>query len=233
MAPKYSLTIPSTGDEVMFRPFLVKEEKVLLMAMETGDSKSSLTAIIDVIKSCVDSDTINENNLTAYDVEYMFLQLRSKSVGETSKIGHKCHACEHENVIKVPLSEVKVMQDIPDMPDVIELTPDISLKMKWPTYGELMNAGVEPENMNELDSVFKLLTRCIDSVMTQDEHMKLSDESEEEQQSFLESLNSDQFTKVKEYVQNIPAVKYKVDITCENCGAEIKQDITGIANFFS
>ena len=233
MAPKYSMTIPSTGEEVMFRPFLVREEKVLMMAMETGDSKSSLTAIIDVIKACVDSDTINENNLTAYDVEFMFLQLRSKSVGETSKIGHKCEACEHENIIKVPLSEVKVMQTIEGMSDVIELTPEISLKMKWPTYGELMNAGVDPEKMNELDSVFKLLTRCIDSVMTPDEQMKLSDESEEEQQSFLESLNGDQFTKVKEYVQNIPAVKYKVDIVCEGCGADIKTEITGIANFFS
>ena len=81
--------------------------------------------------------------------------------------------------------------------------------------------------------MFKLLTRCIDSVMTPDEQMKLSDESEEEQQSFLESLNGDQFTKVKEYVQNIPAVKYKVDIVCEGCGADIKTEITGIANFFS
>lgn len=232
MAPKYSMTIPSTGEEVMFRPFLVKEEKVLMMAMETGDNKSSLTAIIDVIKSCVDAD-ITENDITAFDVEFMFLQLRAKSVGETSRIGTACDACGHEQQVVVPLSDIKVMQPNEPQADIIELTPDISLKMKWPSYRNLMDAGVEPEKMNELDSVFKLIALCIDSVMTQEEQMKLSDESAEDQQEFLESLNSEQFTKIKDYVQNIPTVRYDVNVDCEGCGAKIERPLTGIANFFS
>ena len=232
MAPKYSMTVPSTGEEVMFRPFLVKEEKVLMMAMETGDNKSSLTAIMDVIKSCVDAD-IDENDVTAFDVEYMFLQLRAKSIGETSKIGTACEQCNHEQMIVVPLNDIQVKQPSEPLPDVIELTKDISIKMKWPSYRNLIDAGVEPEKLNELDSVFKLIALCIDSVMTPEEQMKLSDESEEDQQEFLESLNSEQFTKIKEYVQNIPTVRYDVSVDCDGCGAKIEKPLTGIANFFS
>lgn len=232
MAPKYSMTIPSTGQEVMFRPFLVKEEKVLMMAMETGDNKSSLTAIMDVINNCVDAD-ISDQDVTAFDVEYMFLQLRAKSVGETSKIGTKCEQCQHEQMLVIPLHDIKVRQPVEPLPDVIELTADISLKMKWPSYRNLIDAGVEPEKLNELDSVFKLIALCIDTVMTQEEQMKLSDESEEDQQEFLESLNSDQFTKIKEYVQSIPTVRYDVSIDCEECGSKIEKTLTGIANFFS
>jgi len=229
-APKYTMTIPSTGKEVGYRPFLVKEEKILMMAMETGDQSTTLNAIIDTLSSCVDSK-IDPSTLAAYDVEYMFLQLRAKSVGETSTITYPCSNCNEGNKVKIKLDEIKAERSA-EVGNIVELTPDISLKMKYPSFGDLQKAGIDPEKMNDIDTIFRILTKCIDGVIQGDEFHSANDESEEELQEFLESLNSEQFGKVKDYVEAIPQLKKEIEFTCEHCGTENKHEITGIANFF-
>ena len=230
-APKFEMTIPSLNKKVRFRPFLVKEEKVLMIASEAGDSASTLNAIFDIVNACCVDESFQPNDLTAYDVEYMFLQIRAKSVGESSKINATCDSCNHQNEVTIDLNEAKVSgKEIKS--DIIKLNDDISLKMKWPTYGELINAGVAPEQMSNIDTLFRLLSNCIDSVMTEEENFKLSDQAENEVTEFIESLSTEQFNKVKEYVEAIPQVRYNLKFTCNNCNTVNEREITGIANFF-
>jgi ribosomal protein L44E len=230
-APKFEMTIPSLNKAVKYRPFLVKEEKVLLIAMETGDSHTTLNAIIDTINSCVIGDEFSPNDLTAYDVEYMFLQIRAKSVGETSKVSFECDKCSDKNEVVINLPDARVVGGGNTDP-IIKLTDDISVKMKWPSYGDLMKAGVDPEKMTEIDTIFKLISKCIDSVMTEEEHVKLSDEPEEEVMAFLESLNSEQFGNIRSYIETIPQVKYNLKFKCKSCEHENDKEIAGVANFF-
>lgn len=229
-APKYTMTIPSTGKEVGFRPFLVKEEKILMMAMETGDQSGTLNAILETLKSCI-SGEVDEKKLAAYDVEYMFLQLRSKSVGETSTVALPCSNCKETTPVKIQLDTIEVKKD-DTVDEVVKLTDNISVKMKYPSFHDLLGAGIDPEKMNEVDTIFKILTRCIDGVMTDDEFHPAQDETEEELQEFLESLNSEQFSNVRKFVEAIPQLKTNIEFKCEHCGTENNQEISGIANFF-
>jgi len=230
-APKFEMTIPSLNKKVRFRPFLVKEEKVLMIAAEAGDSASTLNAIFDIVNACCVDEDFKPSTLTAYDVEYMFLQIRAKSVGESSKINATCSSCNTQNEVSIDLNEAKVSGKEVNS-DIIKLNDDISLKMKWPTYAELIGAGVAPEEMSNIDTLFRLLAKCIDSVMTEEENFKLSDQAENEVNDFIESLSSEQFNKVREYVEAIPQVRYNLNFTCNSCGTVNEREITGIANFF-
>ena len=130
-APKYEIAVPSTGQKVRYRPYLVKEEKVLMLAMESQDQRSALNAIVDTIESCVQDD-LNTKDLTTFDVEYLFTQIRSKSVGETAKIGVTCTHCDQQNEIEIKLDDIKVGN--PDgLETNIELTDNITLLMRWPS----------------------------------------------------------------------------------------------------
>jgi hypothetical protein len=225
-SPKYDLVIPSTKQKVKFRPYLVKEEKVLMLASESGDNNQALQAIVDTIKACI-SDDINTSELTTFDVEYAFTQIRAKSVGETSTVGVKCNHCETQNEISIPLDDIKV--ETPEVDNKIKLTEDISLKMKWPRYNDVL--GQDLSNMTQTQQTFKLLIECIESVMTEDENIKFKDESEEEKLSFVESLTSEQFKSVREYIEKMPKMKYNLDYTCSNCNQNNNVTLEGMQDF--
>jgi hypothetical protein len=225
-SPKYDLVIPSTKQKVKFRPYLVKEEKVLMLASESGDNNQALQAIVDTIKACI-SDDINTSELTTFDVEYAFTQIRAKSVGETSTVGVKCNHCETQNEISIPLDDIKV--ETPEVDNKIKLTDDISLKMKWPRYNDVL--GQDLSNMTQTQQTFKLLIECIESVMTEDENIKFKDESEEEKLSFVESLTSEQFKSVREYIEKMPKMKYNLDYTCSNCNQNNNVTLEGMQDF--
>ena len=140
--PKYQMEIPSTKTKVNYRPFLVKEEKNLMIAMESNDPKSTILTLLDTIKSCVSED-IATDSLTSFDMEYMFLQIRSKSVGETTKIGMGCSECGTKNELEVPIDAISV--DVPEMENRIELSDTITLEMGWPTAVDLVNSGIGDE----------------------------------------------------------------------------------------
>lgn len=225
-SPKYDLVIPSTKQKVKFRPYLVKEEKVLMLASESGDNNQALQAIVDTIKACI-SDDINTSELTTFDVEYAFTQIRAKSVGETSTVGVKCNHCETQNEISIPLDDIKV--ETPEVDNKIKLTDDISLKMKWPRYNDVL--GQDLSNMTQTQQTFKLLIECIESVMTNDENIKFKDESEDEKLSFVESLTSEQFKSVREYIEKMPKMKYNLDYTCTNCNQNNNVTLEGMQDF--
>lgn len=232
-APKYEMKIPSSKESVTYRPFLVKEEKVLLMALESKDPTNTFHALFDTINSCVITKNFKEHELTPYDVEYMFLQIRAKSVGESSKIGLKCSNCETENEVVIDLTKVEVSSKGENESDIIKLNDDISLKMKTISFKDAVLTGEKNKDLSEIDQIMKILAQCMDSVMTADASHKLSDESEEEVIEFIESLSSQQFEKIKDWVENIPQLRHNIKFKCKECGTDNEREVTGITNFFS
>ena len=163
--PKYEVTIPSTGKTVRFRPYLVKEEKVLMMAFESGDQKASLRAIVDTIQACV-VDDLDVENLATFDIEYLFTQIRSKSVGESSTLMIKCSECEKQNEYKFDVSTVKI--EMPKQESVVELTPSVTIELGYPTYKTVMNTDL---NGNEIDVGFEMAGNCIKTIRTEVEYV--------------------------------------------------------------
>ena len=221
--PKYELKIPSTGKKVKFRPFLVKEEKVLLVAAESKDPNLMISTIIDTIKACVQSN-VNVDSLTTFDLEYLFIQLRAKSVGERAPLKIKCESCEAENDYEVDFDDIKCVVKQKD--NVIKLTDDISVEMKYPSYNELRDTDDEEEaGLNVLHS-------CISAVLTPDDRIDVADEPVESVKNFINSMTADQFKKISEFATNIPKVEYDIDFDCEKCGEHTHIELRGVQDFF-
>ena len=226
-SPKYEMIIPSKNQTVRFRPYLVKEEKVLLMAFESQDTTQAMKAIIDTILVCVD-DNITGEELTTFDVEYMFTQIRSKSVGETSEIKVKCENCEHMNEQTIDLSKVEVVKT--DVDTTISLTDSISIEMRYPTYDAFVRHY--KDGMTESEFGFLMLQDCIVSIMTEDEQFLVSDVSQKELNEFIESMTNQQFEKVGNFLKDVPTMSKDIEFTCSECGHENKTKLEGLQDFF-
>lgn len=230
-SPKYEMTIPSTGDEVRFRPFLIKEEKSMLIAAESGDNRTVLNSLLDTLKACVDGD-INENKLSTFDIEYMFLQLRAKSVGETTKVGIKCEQCEHTNELSVNLSDIEIK--MPESSNnIIKLNDDISVELGYPSFGDLLNSGIDASGMTNAENLFKMINYCFKTVMTKDEKFNLKEHSAEEVTAFIDSLDTSQFVEIRKFIDEIPRIRQDFEIPCKECGHVTKNRLEGMANFLS
>ena len=229
--PKYDIVIPSSQTKVKYRPYLVKEEKILMMALETKDQRKALNAIVDTIDACV-SDDLKLDNLTTFDVEYMFTQIRSKSVGETSKVLLTCEKeeCNHQTEVDIPISQVEVT--IPEVNKTIKLTDDISMEMQWPSYTRMLESDAIVTGEQSADASFGLIASCIKSVKTADENILMKDESKEDVQSFLESLTTDQFNKIRDFFDNMPKMEHKVEWGCQKCSHKNERTLSGINDFF-
>ena len=235
-SPKYEMVLPSTNDRIQFRPYLVKEEKILMMAMESNDTNQMVRAIKEVISACTEG-AVEVDQMTMFDLEYAFVQLRSKSVGESTTIGVKCESCEVKNDVEVDLSEVSVDIDPDsDKSSIIKLTDSIGVKMKYPSVDSVMEAqNSAPQNgtaVSEVQNVFNLLIRCIDSIYSDDEIFDASEQTHAELLEFIESLNTEQFGRIREFIEGMPSASLNVDFKCVNCGTQNNFDVQGIANFF-
>lgn len=227
--PKYQEIIPSQGKKIRFRPYLVKEEKVLMLASETGNSVEILNAIGDTVSACI-ADDIDFKKLTTFDVEYLFLKIRSKSVGETQNVSIKCSECEHGNDYTIDLRKVEI--DVPKVNDKIQLTDAISLKMKWPSFIEMSNEPKLQNVKSKTEFAFKYVTMCIDSIMTEDQNISVSDVSQEELDEFIESMNNEQYKMLESYFESMPKLVYNVEFECANCNHTNKYDLSDIKDFF-
>lgn len=198
-----------------------------MLAMESQDQGSALSAIVDTIQSCV-TDDINTNELTTFDVEYLFTQIRAKSVGETAKIGVGCKHCDATNEVVVKLDDIKVTNP-DDLDKTIVLTDTISLLMRWPSYKEVTTMDT---TQTDTETTFSLIAACIDSVQTPDESIRLRDETVKEVTEFVESLSSAQFDLIKSYVEQMPKMEHKVNFECISCKKESDITLSGISDFF-
>jgi len=228
-SPEYELTIPSMKKKVSFRPFDVKEEKIMMMAMESEDEKHILKTIVNTIDACVKED-LDLNKLTTFDVEYVFLKIRSKSVGETSNIKVECTDCKTENEIKVNINDIEI--DIPSIDNLVKLTDDISVELSWPSFDTVLKNQVVDADSN-VDQIFNLIRSCISAIMTEEERFSASDHTPEELDNFIESMNQEQFGKVRDYVEKMPKLAHDINFNCMNCQLDNSITVEGMQNFFS
>jgi ERCC4-type nuclease len=228
--PQYELVIPSTKEKVNFRPFLVKEQKVLLIAYESQDRKQILSAMLNTLESCI-HENIDVKKLSTFDVDYMFTMIRSKSAGETTTLIFKCTECETENEAVIKLDEIRVEVEEQDMR--IELTDKITVKMRYPNYDFFLNNSVMmDEDKSQSEMLLASIIGCLEAIETEEERIDLADESEEEINSFLESLTSAQFDKISKFALNMPSMEKQVHFTCKNCGTKNERMLRGLNDFF-
>jgi len=222
---KYTTMVPSLKKEVSFRPYLVKEEKVLMMAMETQDQKSIMRAVKEVIKSCV-FDDIDVDKLAMFDIEALFLALRSKSVGENVNIKLKCE-CEALTEVNINLDEIQI-NDI-EKDNVIPLTSEVGVTMRYPALSDVENIDAE----GGIESMMDMIIQCMDSIYDTDAVHNVSNESKESVQSFLDSLNGEQFKKLAEFFEDLPSLNYNAEWDCVGCSKHNTMELKGIASFFT
>lgn len=228
---KYSTKIPSTGETVKYRPYLVKEEKVLMIALEQGDEQGSLEAIADTLEACI-QEPINVRSLPIFDIEYLFTQIRSKSVGETSDIQTNCRKCGTPNEIKVDISKVNIKVPKSANAKLIKLNSDYTLEMKYPSLKDIVPNFNKYKEASETDQAFEMIAACIDAVQTKDERISLADETREEVNAFIESFSTEQFMKVRDFIEKMPRLKHDVEFKCGNCEHDNKITLEGTADFF-
>ena len=226
--PNYEMELPSTGEKIEFRPFLVKEQKILMMAMESEDAKMQTRAVLDIIKNCTFGKLNDKiDTLPTFDVEYMFLKLRAKSVGETVDI---TVTCQDDGETKVPvtinLDDINVIRT-EGHDKVIMITDKIGLTMKYPTMDKLM--GYNLENLSSMDSTFGIIKDCLENVF---DEVEVHDEmNQKELQEFIESMTTDQFQKITDFFTTMPKLKHTVKVTNPNTGKESEIVLEGMQSF--
>ena len=227
----FTMTVPSSGDRVKYRPYLVKEEKILLQAFESGDVQTCLEAMIETLDACIDpGHSLDIASLATFDVEYMFTQVRSKSVGEKSGILIKCRSCEEPNGYSLDLDELKV--DIETTANVIKINDDISVEMKYPTYKTLIDGNEKGAGEGSTDAAMLMLAASIGAVLTEEERIDCSTQSGEEMVEFLSSMTAAQLKLVSNFLDDMPALKHLAEFDCEKCGTQNEVELKGLSDFF-
>ena len=233
--PVYEAILPSTEKVIKYRPFLVKEEKILLTAMEGTDQKSIIPAVKQIINNCVQEE-IDVEKLPTFDIEYLFLRLRAKSIGESVTIGlkpwgcpnNKGELCENSTQVEINLEEVKVIKN-EEHNSKIMLDDKIGIKMNYPDMDKLGNIIQGEETTVTGMNVIK---DCIEMIFTDEETFERDSFNEKELDDFLDSLNTQQFIKIKEFFDTMPTLKHTVKYKCETCGEEKETTIQGLNSFF-
>jgi ribosomal protein L37AE/L43A len=230
--PKYELTVPSTKQVVKFRPFLVKEQKVLLVAFESKDPKQILSAMLNCLEACV-QDT-NVNSLATFDVDYMFTQIRSKSVGETTQVLHACKECNEENEVKLNLQDVNIETiENWEKEKIIPITEEIMVELKYPTYLDILRNNTL-DNMDRplTEVLFDSIVLCLHSVQTENENILVKDEPKEEIEKFMNSLTNQQLEKITEFVEKMPTLTHSEEYECKKCKHKNVLELSGLNDFF-
>ena len=230
-SPQYEVTVPSTGEKIQFRPYLVKEEKVLMVAFESGDEKQATRAIGNTLNACISTEGIDAFELTTYDVEYLFTQVRTRSVGETSNVIIPCQSCEHKNEQSIPLDSV-VIENAENVKEVHNITDDIQVELCYPSYQTVLNQEVQ-EGDTASTAGLQLVEACVSAILTEDERYDTRDLKKGELREFLENLTTDQFRGLTAFLAAIPRLTHDVHFTCVNCGHENTVTLNGMRDFLS
>lgn len=231
VTPTYTLVIPSSGKKITYRPFLVKEEKVLVMAMESDNMDQVGRAIKDVLTACINTRGIRVDKLSTFDIEYLFLHVRGKSVGETIEV---MATCPDDGDTKVPVTvsidEIGVKTD-PEHNRDIKLDDNLTLRMRYPSLTEFVN-----QNFGESDQVtasFDVIASCIEMIFTDEETWSAKDHSKKEWLAFVETLPSNAFKQVEKFFNTMPKLEHTITIVNPKTGIESDVKLEGLAAFFS
>ena len=229
--PTYELVIPSTKKKIKYRPFLVKEEKVLILAMESEDTKQIASAVKDVIKNCIITRGVKVEELSTFDIEYLFLNIRGKSVGEEVEV---LLTCPDDGTTKAPtvidLDSIQVQYDEEHSRD-IKLDDTLTLRMRYPSMNEFIQNNFVVSDVN-LDNTFDIITSCIEQIYSEEESWSSADCTEKELKEFVEQLNSKQFKEVETFFSTMPKLSHKLVVTNPNTGVDNEIILEGLASFF-
>lgn len=234
----YTLKIPSSGKEVTYRPFLVKEEKQLLMAMESNDTKVMAKAMSNIVSACTEEE-IDMDDLAPFDLEYFFLNLRAKSIGDVIKLQMRrpdnvncCEASNEEDFCEIEIPVEKVNVDTSKMVDPnLKITKDIGVKLKYPRFDQVQGMATDANELKAED-IFKMIINCIDHISQGDEIYKAKDHTKKELNDFIESLNSEQFMGIRNFFDGMPRLRHDISWECPNCKKSEKITLEGLESFF-
>jgi len=236
--PVFQLKLPLLDKVVRYRPFLVKEEKILLMAMESNDEKAVVDAVKQIVNNCC-VDDIDVETLPIVDLEFLFLNLRARSIGEVVELQYKCNnnvkkdnSDEEKkcgNIVKFDLNLLEINPTFDEKHSKkIELTSDTGIVMKYPNFKLVEKVDAE----SEVDRIMKMIIECVDYIYDKDSIYYRKDIEEKDLQEFIESLTRDQFKKVQEFFETLPKIKKTLHFACNKCGHEEDFDVEGLQNFF-
>jgi hypothetical protein len=230
--PIYELEIPSLKKKIRYRPFLVKEEKILIIALESEDSKQIANAVKNVISNCILSKGIKVEDLATFDIEYLFLNIRGKSVGETVDV---LITCPDDGETQVPtsinLDEINVEVD-PEHSRDIKLDESLTLRMRYPSMAEFIKNNFDSGESVSVDDTFDLIISCIDQIYSEEESWTGSDSTKKELLEFVEQLSSKQFKEVENFFETMPKLSHTIKIKNPNTKVESEVVLEGLSAFF-
>ena len=231
--PTYELELPSTEQTVKYRPFLVKEEKLLVLALETEDTKQITNAIKSVLKSCVLTKGVKVETLPTFDIEYLFLNIRGKSVGEELEVKVICPDDEKTEVpITIDLDEVKV-QKSEGHDKQLKLDDKLMMEMKYPSLEQFIKNNFDFNDANQMEQSFDLIGSCIDKIYSEDEVWATADCTKKEVKEFLESMNSSQFKDIEKFFETMPKLSHTIKVKNPKTKVESEVVLEGLASFFA
>ena len=231
--PTYELELPSTGETIKYRPFLVKEEKLLVIAMESEDTKQITNAIKAVLKSCVLTKGVKVELLPTFDIEYLFLNIRGKSVGEDLEVNV---TCPDDNATQVPvtifLDDIEVQKD-ENHTNKIKVDDSIMMELRYPSLDQFIKNNFDFNDKSAMDQSFDLIAACIDKIYTEDEVWAAADCTKKEMKDFLEQMNSSQFQSIEQFFETMPKLSHTIKVTNPKTKVESDVVLEGLASFFA
>ena len=233
VTPTYELELPSTEQTIKFRPFLVKEEKLLVIALESEDTKQITNAIKTVIKNCIETKGIKVETLPTFDIEYLFLNIRAKSVGEEIEVNIICPDDEETSVsVKINVDDIKV-QTNEDHTNRIKLDDTLMMEMKYPSLEQFIKNNFDISNNSAIDQSFELVASCVDKIYNEDEVWAAADVTKKELMDFLDQMNTSQFKQIEKFFETMPKLSHTIKVTNPNTEVESEVVLEGLSSFFA
>ena len=232
--PTYDLTLPSTGKKIKYRPFLVREEKILIMAMESENMSEITNAIVQILSDCILTKDVKVESLATFDIEYLFLNVRAKSVGETVDVNITCpDDGETEVEMSIDIDTIKI-QKTRGHKNIIKLDDELSMKLRYPSLEQFVENNFETaDGVSEVGQSLSMITSCVDMIYNAEESWEASDYSKKELDEFIEQLNTKQFKQIEKFFTTMPKLSHKIAVKNPNTGVESEVVLEGLASFFS
>jgi len=231
--PTYELVLPSTGKKLKYRPFLVREEKILIMALESEDVKQITEAVMEILESCILTKNFKLNDLATFDLEYLFLNVRSKSVGETVEINVTCPDDNKTAVsMSIDLDSIKVVKDKKHK-TTVKLDDNLSLKLKYPSVVQFIENNFEASEKSEVSNTLDMIVSCIDMIYSEEESWNASESTKKELEDFVDQLNTKQFKQIEDFFSTMPKLSHKLKVTNPKTNVESTVILEGLAAFFN
>ena len=231
--PEYFVELPSTGKKVKYRPFVVREEKLLLLALESEDLSEMSNAVKNVLSNCVKGDNLDIETLPTFDIEFLFLNIRGKAVGEEIEVNILCPDDEETYVnVKILIDDIKVVKNS-EHKNQIKINDTLMMEMRYPSLEQFIKSNFDFQNKkNQLEQSLDLIASCVSKIYNEDEVWTSSDVTKQEIIDFLENMNSTQFKKIENFFETMPKLEHKVKIKNPNTKAESEVTLMGLADFF-